>query len=527
LDDAREPAPAPIGRSQLAVAAVLALWACLSVLAMTRHGAGTTVDSGEYLSVAHNVAGGKGFTMPYASYDEAYPERPAPSLRIPMTQFPPAFPAVVAAGERLTGARPTDVARWVNALALAGTVATVALLVYAATGALLWEVAAGALLVRPPLVFAHARLLSEPLALLSLAVVVAAAHAYLRRPRRRTLVLMSVAAAAGALTRLPGVVPAVCAAAAIALWSHGSARRRATRAAAVLAASLLPLAGWLARNAVVAGHASDKRLGLHPPSVKVWRQAADKLLAWIGPHHLPWVVVTIVVVGALVAWAGRAAWRARDTRAARQRPSLPAMCLGLAAAYVAFVVAVRTFVDNNLSFGSRMFLPVLLLGTIAVTSGASALRAGPRVAVAAVCAGVWATATIALVGTNIPQFPTSSSAGYAAKTWRSSPTVALVARLDTDVAVVTNAPDPIWLYTGKNPLFIPLGRDLYSGRPNPRYDEEVRALRSALRGRRAVVAFFDHPTRSPYSRVIDVRLRDALGLTSSVRYTDATVYAVG
>nr|MBA3654889.1 hypothetical protein [Actinomycetota bacterium] len=119
---------------------------------MTRQGAGTTVDSGEYLSVADSLAHGKGLTMPYLSYDERYPDTVRTPELVPMTQFPPAFPAVVAVGERLSGAGPTDVARWVNALALGGTVAIAALLVYAVTGALVWEALAGALVVRPPFV---------------------------------------------------------------------------------------------------------------------------------------------------------------------------------------------------------------------------------------------------------------------------------------------------------------------------------------------------------------------------------------
>ncbi|MBA3653457.1 MAG: hypothetical protein H0W70_04615, partial [Actinobacteria bacterium] len=372
-----------------------------------------------------------------------------------------------------------------------------------------------------------ARLLSEPLALLSLAVVLAATHSYLARPRGRTVAVLVVAAAVGGLTRFPGVVPAVCAALAIAMWSTGDVRRRLTRAGVVLAAALLPLGAWLMRNAVVSGQASDRRVGLHPPGAAVWRQAADKTLAWVGPHHLPWATVTLLVVVALLLWAARASWQARHLALAAGPPSLPALCVMFAAAYALFVVAVRSLLDNNLSFGSRMFLPVLLLATIAVTSAAATLPSWRRAWVGALCTGVLVWSAVVLVATNIPRFPRSISAGYAASAWRASPTIAFLAKLDRDVAIVSNAPDPIWLHIRRTPLFLPLGRDLFSGGPNQHYDEQLSALQRALRGQRAIVAFFDHPTRSPKQRVLGVKLRNALGLTPLARYRDATVYSVG
>jgi hypothetical protein len=504
-----------VKRAAIVVAAGFGLLGLASVLAMTRHGVGATVDSGEYLSVADNLAHGRGFTVPYVSYDESYPEHLRVPSQVPMTQFPPGFPVVIAAGERLTGASPATVARWINAAALAGTAALACGLVYAATGALLWEGLAGAMVVRPPFLFASARALSEPLALLSLAVVLLATYRYVERPRRRTLVILCAAGAVGSLTRLPGVVPVLGAATALWLWSPGTRARRLQRATVVMVAGLGPLLLWLVRNAVVAGQASNKALGWHPPSAAVWKQGADKWLAWFGPHHLPWSIVTVAAAATMLLLT------------LRGTSMLGRLCVLFAVGYIAFVVGVRTFIDNNLSFGSRMFLPALLLLTIAVVTGSAALPWRSRALVGGALAALSLWSTAHLVTTNIPTFPESTSAGYSARVWRSSPAIAQIRGLDPAVVVVTNAPDAVWLRTGRSPAFLPVDRDLYSGHANARYDDQLAALERALRGRRAIVVFFDHPTRTTRRHVIDARVVDRLGLTLLARTPDATLFHVG
>src|SRR5262249_25906857 len=152
---------------------------------------------------------------------------------IPMTQFPPAFPTAIAIGERASGLSAPTVARWLNALAMALTTAIGVALAYRITRSLVWATLAGALLVRPPMVFAHARLLAAPLAIAALATTVAATYVFLRRPSRFALAGVVVGGAVGALTRLPGVVPLVCASAALGLWSEGPTRRRLSRAVLV------------------------------------------------------------------------------------------------------------------------------------------------------------------------------------------------------------------------------------------------------------------------------------------------------
>lgn len=82
---------------------------------------GVTVDSGEYLAVADGIARGHGFTMPYVSYDEPFTVLDQ-GERIPMAQFPPLYPAAIAAVMRATRLALLDAARLLNASVFAGVV---------------------------------------------------------------------------------------------------------------------------------------------------------------------------------------------------------------------------------------------------------------------------------------------------------------------------------------------------------------------------------------------------------------------
>ena len=81
--------------------AIAASGGLLAAIAATPY-PGVTVDSGEYLSVAEALLEGRGFTMPYVSYDEAFRVL-NPGERIPMLQFPPIYPMVLAGAQWATG----------------------------------------------------------------------------------------------------------------------------------------------------------------------------------------------------------------------------------------------------------------------------------------------------------------------------------------------------------------------------------------------------------------------------------------
>lgn len=495
------------------------------VLAATREGPGATVDSGEYLAVADGLRGGHGFTMPYVSYDEPYPDVVRVGERVPMTQYPPLFPAVLAAFGAVSGTSSLAAARWVNALAIGALVATVAALVACATQSWRWGALAGGVLVCPAIVYPGSMVWSEPLMLVLFVGAVAATWRALSTRSMTMLALATALAAAASLVRFPGIT--AVGAVGFLVLVHGGDRlpMRLRRAAAVVASGSLPLLGWFARNVALIEAPSEKTIAWHPPGLEVATRTMRTFTTWFMRDTPTRRAVLVPVVLILVGWGAASAVRALRRGSVRW-DALPAVCAAFGLAYASFMLVSRALLDNNVVFSTRQLAP---LHVLLVVGGLCASAAQPsrrrRLAVVALSVAVIASGTLRLATKTVPVFPDTHRAGYASAAWDASAGIAYIERLPVDTVVVTNAPDAVWIRTGRPSLFIPLAGDLYRGGPNERYPAQLEALAAGMRGHDALVVFFDHPTRRQ-RRTIDPRVIDALRLVRGQRLADATVFTV-
>ncbi|MGH2808977.1 MAG: hypothetical protein ACRDKT_17065, partial [Actinomycetota bacterium] len=122
-------------------------------------------------------------------------------------------------------------------------------------------------------------------------------------------------------------------------------------------------------------------------------------------------------------------------------------------------------------------------------------------------------------------FPSLSVTGYTGEQWLSSETLDFVGGLSHDVVVITNTPDPLWLWHDRTSLFIPPRSNLYSGEANANYSAQLDELRAETECRQGVVVFFNRPNRKP-PRAIDPLIVYELGLTKTNEFTDGEIYDV-
>ena len=125
----------------------------------------------------------------------------------------------------------------------------------------------------------------------------------------------------------------------------------------------------------------------------------------------------------------------------------------------------------------------------------------------------------------IPRFPTFVWSGYTTEAWKGSPTLAFVGALPDDVAIVTNAPDPIWLLLERESFLLPLTTDLYTGRRNADYRTQLLTLAEHVRRGEARLVFFDRPTRKP-ARQLSAAVLQAFGAAIEHELDDGTVYLI-
>jgi hypothetical protein len=438
---------------------------------------GVSVDSGEYLAVAESVIDGDGLTMAYVSYDEAY-RILTPGERVPMTQFPPLYPSLLALVAGVGDASLLIVVRYIGAVAYGLTVALSASLVWRATAATWAAVIATALLLAPELVSIHAMAWSEQLMLLGLLGCLLFAGRYARSARASDLAGLGLCAAAASLARFAGVSTVIAGAVVVWLAHDGPRRARLFRAALFLAITIAPTVAWFVRNRVVTGAVSDKEAAWHPPSLTVLGQAAQTIGGWVTPWRVTTMAAGVVIVAAL-------AWGLVRRRPMQSPPELADLCVVFGAAYAAFLVVARTLIDQNIPFDTRLLSPLQVLAGLAVCIAATRMRDGGRRVVATALLVALAAAAVARGTVTAFRFSGTTVAAYSNEQWRSSETLAYVEGLPKTTMVITNAPDPIWLWDRRVAQILPPRSSLYSGTPSscatclPRRAAGERCLRSS------------------------------------------------
>ena len=467
--------------------AVPPLVGLVALVAATGKGLYVSPDAVFYVGTARNWLDGRGFTPP-------------PGLQS-VDHFPPLFTALLAALGRL-GLDPLDGARLVNALSFAGVVLLAGLVVRSRTGSVPAALVASVLtMAAVDLLTYSGSALSEPLfVLLALSAPVVLA-AYLDRPSPALLCAAGGLAGAAFLTRYVGAALVVAGVAGL-LW-----RRRWVGAVVFGALSTLPVAGFLL---LAEGERGARTVALHLPGWDYLGQAARPFSRWL----VPWPEPPAGLVLALLVLVAGAAFLARNRPATAPSP-LPRLLGAFALAYLALLLANRALVDASGRLDARFLLPLHVVAIVLVVPALHrrdlprpALALGGLLVLAQVAdATAWTVGGLTDDGL--------SRRGYTAAAWEESPILAHIG--STDERVYTNGFDAVFLHTGRTTLPIPSETDHLTGDANPRYADELAALRSSG----GLVAYFDAlpfrrsflPARAELEAALplEVVLTDALG----------------
>ena len=512
-----------------AVAGVLILLSALMsllVFFLTRTGVGTTVDSGEYLSVADSFKNGAGFRMPYVSYDEPYPRHIRPGQAVELTQFPPGYPLALATGSVIFHADTRTVARWINILAYGIAAGFAGAMVWRDSRNPAWSYAAVASFGVFDLIAPATMAWSEPLQLVLMFGGITAYSRFLYSRSSVALVALLLICAALPLTRYVGLGIVLAIVFLLAREGWGRGFERWLIAAAVGAAGVIPVALWFVRNAQLVGAASEKQFGWHPPGDFHLRQLPNLFLGGSSGADLVRLLGLALIVSGVLLFV-RIANRRRSpntasTSAAQQ--AVPRIVFIVSVCYLLTLAVARLVLDSNINFDVRQLQPVLALTVVGLISAAARLSKNTKgkVVTTAVCM-ILGAAALSRTVVSSAHFERSEFRGYAAPRWTTSPTMAYLRRLPASRVVVTNAPDALWLRLGRTSLFLPLEKNLYSGKPNGRYVDELSALGPVARRHHAIVAFFNRPTRGD-ARGVPSAVIDGLRLELLTTYADGYIF---
>ena len=462
------------GRQATAWSIIVGLLGTALVWQITPFGAGLSPDSVSYVTAARWALAGQGVRSLEGG---------------PLVHFPPLYPVLLAVAGQVSGSDPLEAARCVNA-ALFAVLLGLACLLAARIGrrGAAGVAAALVLVVSRDTVLLHAMAWSEPLAIVlgTVGLVLVARH--IETGRIRLLTFGAIALGLAALTRYAAVGYALAAATALLLLDRATPRiRRVAEAVGLAAVAAGPLVIWWRSTGARLG-LGDRTLNFHPLGRWDVTKVAGTLSAWVGLPNAPGLGsgVFVLVATGLGVWLLRLGGR----RALTDNP-LAALLLWFAAVYVGLIVVCRLFVDAAILFDTRILAPAHVALT---TAGAGLVaRALPDPVPRRARLALWA-AGLAFVTAHVAatarwaREARADGLFYTRRGLQKSALLAQVRALPPTAVVWSNAPDAVYIHTGRCARLLPGQKRPDNGRPDPAFASGWREL---LGQRDAYIAWFD------------------------------------
>jgi len=437
------------------IAAALGVWI---IWFGTRQGVGTFGDSVTYFEAATSVSQGHGFR-----------QHAADGSFMPLLQFPPGYPIVLAAFGKVFGGI-VDGARYINFVAIALAVLLIGHIVYTFTRQpLVAFLAAATYAASGQVMSLYIRMYSEPTYIAFMLLMIAVLMR--RGPRGGWLVVAGCIGGAAILVRFAGVHLIACVMLWIVLMNWRFGWKKLLKR---LAAFAIPAAGaaamWAIRNRLTAGKSSSRLLDFHPPKWEAFRMTFDVMKRWVFPvenfgvHETANLQMTLLIV-VLTLWTAVPIYallkRGLPLRGIRARLALPVI---FAMTYTPFIWFAHTFLDGSIPFNYRLLIPAHSVSLIVVAIWFwGRWHAWPK------RSATWAKGVLTvialgflyMIGDQVNACYTlgtrtgEQGLGYGTALWKNSGGMAMIRNLPPNTIIYTNAADAVYLLTGRSARTLP------------------------------------------------------------------------
>lgn len=447
---------------------------------------GVSPDSVVYLDAARHMAAGDG-----AVFGSNLPGPGPDAGLVPLTHYPPGYPALLALIMRATGATAESAARFSGIGFAFLNVVLVAFIALRAGGPVVSLLLAASFAVGIPLQL-HIMAWSEPAFLTcTLAALLSLAIWSIDRERRRWLVAAALCGTLASVLRYPGVVLAGAAFVFIVGSATPAQRRASVRDAVVVALAMIaPIIWWVLRAAGSADATANRRLVLHLIDGERLAQGAATIARFLSPlprvnewEHIVWGVAWLALAAWCI-WASISAWKQRALQLDERM--LPALYI---VGYVAFVVVSISLLDYATPMDSRILAPVIVpLWWTALLLvrwlGEQAWGARRLVAGALLCgipAGALVRGQEVLAG--------QARLQYTAPDVRASTSWSCLGTFTATQVIISNKPELVYFRLGRQAVEVPSRRNPYTREANPNFAADSARVDLLLR-EGAVLALF-------------------------------------
>jgi uncharacterized membrane protein len=491
----------------------------------TGYGIGASPDSVIYIGAARNLLAGAGLTVPVGE-----------TMNAPLTQYPPLYPIFLAVSG-IFQADPYAGARWLSALLFAANIFLTGFILLRLLPQQPWLaiLGAGLILLSPGMVGIHVMAWSEPLFILLSLLALVKTASFLDFPGRRSLVWAGILTGLALLTRYAGISLAAAGVMGIIWLGHGSFYRRLRDSLIFGLISIFPLLVFLVYNQFTNGTATNREIGFHPVTrAQLW-EGLTTVTGWFGaPQGLPTLIYVVFLGGLILLFLTGLFFIYRRTPQTNTQennsPRLPALMqlMGLyTLIYGMFLLVSITFLDANTPLDNRILAPIFpMLIILLICCGAFIVK---RIKIAQRFA--WSFVIIAgglLVIYGAQSMPElrqyhQSGIGLSAPGWQKSGLIEQVKRLPPGLTLYSNAPDAIYLLTGKPAARLPRKFELSAQRPNADFAAEIAAIGKEMADGKAMIVFFTQTGRLTNPSEDDLKM--LIPMHHCANMDDGIVYA--
>lgn len=499
----------------------LAVGGVVSALACTRHGAGIGGDGVAYVMTARNLLDGYGLSW----------IGPTGDIR-PLTVFAPLFPTLLGAGG-LLGVDPLLGARWLNAgLFGLNVFLTVAILRVCVQDAGLPLVGGMFVLFSPVFFPLHTGVASEPVFMTLLLLATLGLVQYLCSGEVRWLLLAACGAGASYLARYAGTSLIAAGALLVLFRREERWRARVRRSLLFLVVACVPVALWMARNAIVAGTSTSRVLEYQPIEASLFGLIADLVSYWFLPDRVPPALrAAMVLVGALFLliagiWAQRRSPEAVVVPEERCGWALTGVWGVTSGVYLGVLLVSRAFLVPRISLDQRILSPVHLLTLLALIVAVDRIRGSSSRWLGWLATGGVLLLAVFYIGRGTVRALELQvdGQGFASLAWRSSPLINAMELLPAETPIYTNEVEAVYLLSSRRPYRLPTGclpvDALYGYEPGgdcrtAEYLTWASNMRESLAQEGAVLAIFDTYAMTPYYAAVVPELVEGLDVLTT------------
>jgi 4-amino-4-deoxy-L-arabinose transferase-like glycosyltransferase len=515
------------------VLAVLTVVGVIVLAAMTQPwGIGLSPDSGVYISAARNLLQGQGL-----SYIAPGGEM------IPMTQWPPLYPILLAMIGFVLKSDPIAATRGLN-IALFGANVFLVGHILKKYSRSLWIAALGSFLTLTSFCMLenHSIAQSEPAFYFFgfLGLFLLANHLD-QGEKPLFLVASSLAVSLSFLDRYAGISFVATGLAALLFFNREAWPKRLKKGTVFVVVACFPMVLWLIRNVSVANNLWNRRFGFHSLSTENLKESLVTISRWLLPSRVPQLigdlvalvtVVSLLMIGIGLVW-NEMRNRRRQTNSASLAPStFISLTIMFIFSYSAVLLAHITCFASHFELDDRYLSPLFIAGLLLTLSLADRLwhsLRGKHVFRAALAGGLTLFAGFYLVQGSRWAIETRKEGPWQVTTaWKDSKIMQKVRTLPEGTLIYTNQQHAVQLLTSHSALAIPVKRYVKGDR---NYLSELVIMKENLEKSDGVLLYFDgqkierwyYPTEKELREIMPLRLIEKVAEGAN---TDGTIYRV-